>query len=143
MSVLHFFLWQNVLSYGLIIFYLSISLADGCFHFLDILNTVAIIVDTNVYFLLGGVFLFPFIIYLKVELWGNIVTLSFEELPSCFLKFLNHFTFPLRFITVSISLYFTFTLVISCFCCCYSHACGYKVVSHCGSFWLLTQTHIC
>lgn len=68
MSVLHFFLWQNVLSYGLIIFYLSISLADGCFHFLDILNTVAIIVDTNVYFLLGGVFLFPFIIYLKVEL---------------------------------------------------------------------------
>lgn len=44
------------------------SLADGCFHFLDILNTVAIIVDTNVYFLLCGVFLFPFIIYLKVEL---------------------------------------------------------------------------
>ena len=39
-----------------------------CFHFLDILNTVAIIVDTNVYFLLCGVFLFPFIIYIEVEL---------------------------------------------------------------------------
>ena len=46
-----------------------------CFHFLDILNTVGIIVDTNVYFLLCGVFLFPFIIYLEVELWGNMVTL--------------------------------------------------------------------
>lgn len=38
-----------------------------CFHFLDILNTVAIIVDTNVCFLLCGVFPFPFIIYLEVE----------------------------------------------------------------------------
>ena len=148
-----FFKWLNnnsiVWIYHILFIHSSFYRHLGCFHFLPIMNTVAVNIHVQV-IVLTCIFSSLGYIYLGEELlshiYDNSVFKLLEELPDCFLKQL-HFTFPpmiyegLNFSTSSP------TLVFACLYD-YSHPSGCEVVAHwdfnlCFSngYWFWTSFH--